>query len=56
MLVLRQKEFNSKAQKALKRKWEIEKGLKIAQANELGADLAAESVNKERWKSLSRKI
>ena len=35
-----QKEFNSKAQKALRKKWEIKEGLKAAQADEFGASMA----------------
>lgn len=42
---LDQKEFNSKAQKALRKKWEIEKGLKEAQANPTAAFFAQEHVN-----------
>lgn len=42
---LDQKEFNSKAQKALRKKWEIEKGLKEAQANPTAASFAQEHVN-----------
>ena len=40
-----QKEFNSKAQKALRKKWEIKEGLKAAQADEFGASMAKGRVN-----------
>lgn len=39
-----QKEFNSKSQKALKRKWETNEGLKAAQADEFGASMARSNV------------
>ena len=45
---LDQKEFNSKAQKALRKKWEIKEGLKLAQADEFGASMAKSRVNLEK--------
>ena len=42
---LNQKEFNSKAQKALRKKWEVKEGLKAAQADEFGASMATSRVN-----------
>ena len=42
---LDQKEFNSKAQKARRKKWEVKEGLKAAQADPTSANTSQEVVN-----------